>query len=843
MPRPHAFWIKSQPIDPAGPFRAMQGGGKRAEKPNRWAMFRKSFFAGTSRKSGTLKITCDGKYRLFINGIFARVGPARCSPLFQRFDEVDLTPFLRPGRNVVAVLVHVYGVDTAWHETVKGMWQPTFGDGALWVAGPAELGLETAEGWRGVESDAWEQDVPRANHALDFIEVLDARQLPEGWTEPGFDDASWPEAQILTWGGGGPEAPFGGMKIEPFTTLLRNDLPPMWEGPIQPKRLLWIKHTAADPALPLIDRLYKEQLIDGEFKIGLQDLIDGVMLRTEPGKDVMLLLDFGQIRAAYPWVELEARGGEMIELAACESLPGEWDAGGAKPDARLRRTPILGNDAHMARYIAKAGAQRFQRFEWAALRYLQVAVRDAPHGVRIKIGATATHYPVKDEGRFECSDPFLTKLWAVGKDTLRQCMHDGWIDCPSRERRQWLGDATVENLAAHVAFGPSIAPLNREFLRKAAESQRPDGLTQMFAPGDHGVNGLLIPDWTLQWILNAPDHFWRTNDRQLIRDLLPSILKALDWFERQRGPSGLIEETPYWTFHDWAGFGRDGISTVTNALYARALSDAAFMMSDVLGNSEFTLDMKRRSRAILGRLKEIAWDETRGVYVDTIDPATLRQRPRVSQHANAALIVADGELFSRIDRICERISDPKRLRFTAAPPITPAGEAMNEEENVVLANTFFSHFVYEALNYGGRTDAAIRLMRERYGPMLEKGATTLWESFAPTASLCHGFSASPVFQLTENVAGLDATARLFPKLFFHPNFLDLDWVRAEIATTMGPFGVVWKRTRDDRIEAMVDLPPEAHPWVEEPKGWRTPTQSFEVSAHRQTHKIVFERTK
>ena len=64
-------------------------------------------------------------------------------------------------------------------------------------------------------------------------------------------------------------------------------------------------------------------------------------------------------------------------------------------------------------------------------------------------------------------------------------MHDGWEDCPSREQRQWLGDATVEFLVGQAAFGPSVNALNRQFLHHAAESQRPDGLTQMFAPGDH----------------------------------------------------------------------------------------------------------------------------------------------------------------------------------------------------------------------------------------------------------------------------------------------------------------------------------------------------------------------
>ena len=102
----------------------------------------------------------------------------------------------------------------------------------------------------------------------------------------------------------------------------------------------------------------------------------------------------------------------------------------------------------------------------------------------------------------------------------------------------------------------------------------------------------------------------------------------------------------------------------------------------------------------------------------------------------------------------ERITDPARLVFTAAPPIVPSGEPFDARDDVVLANTFYSHFVYRALASAGRFDRALALMRERYGRMLARGATTLWESFDPTASLCHGFSATPVYQLSTEVLGV-----------------------------------------------------------------------------------------
>jgi alpha-L-rhamnosidase len=161
--------------------------------------------------------------------------------------------------------------------------------------------------------------------------------------------------------------------------------------------------------------------------------------------------------------------------------------------------------------------QTFERFEWCAIRWMQLTVRGAPDGVVFRgLGANLVNYPVEARGRFSSSDSVLDQLWAAGAYTLRQCMHDAWEDCPSREQRQWLGDVTVENLAGWAAFGPSVAPLTAKFLAQAAESQRPDGLTQMFAPGDHKTDGLLIPDWTLQWILAAGDHWRLTADLETI---------------------------------------------------------------------------------------------------------------------------------------------------------------------------------------------------------------------------------------------------------------------------------------------------------------------------------------
>ncbi len=841
------IWSERQAVEPAGLFRVFLGGpARREEGGNRFFLFRRRFQLEGEPQGGELDLFVDGRYQLFVNGVRVGRGPARADPHHARFDRHDVGPFLRPGANAVAVLAHVYGVDTAWYEAARGGWQPVFGDGALWC----EARLATSKGlveissdteWRCIESAAWQRDTPRVNFGLGFVEVHDARALPPEWATPDFDDAGWDRARALVVGGGAPDTPFGGQRVTPFPALLRREIPFLRETPCAPQRVAHAFGVAPRPELPVDRRLYEEArlpLPDGAIERSGALLAPdgpGTRVRTQPGCDVGLLLDFGRIHAGHPFLELEARGGEVLDVAFAEGVPGEWD-GAANDALRLDRT--RGHGAHVFRYVARPGRQRFERFEWGAVRWLQVTVRDAPDGLTLHhVGSTYTRHPVEERGRFECSDPLLTRLWETGRYTLLQCMHDGWEDCPSREQRQWLGDATVELLVAQAAFGPSANALNRQFLRHAAESQRGDGLTQMFAPGDHRTNAILIPDWTLQWILNAELHWRYTGDLETIEEILPSIERALAWFERHRGPNGLLAQLPHWHFIDWAAVGRRGEAATVNALLGGALRAAARLAR--------ALESERAARRYDARADELGralaarhWDARRGVYVDEVDPATGAQDPRVSQHANAALVLFDLAPRERWAAMLDFVMDPARGVFTAAPPIVPTGGPFDPERNVVLANTFFSHFVYRALARAGRFERALADMRSRYGDMLARGATTLWESFDPTASLCHGFSATPVYQLSTEVLGVLPLAAGFRRFRVSPRPADLTFARGVFPTVLGDVEVAWERA-DGGLTVDLAVPKGAQAELEPPPGFdrgRTPRR---VGPGR--HALRFER--
>jgi alpha-L-rhamnosidase len=803
------IWTSKQPINPAGFSSHFMGLPRRDDGKNRWFLFRTVVELNHLPESMLTDVTADGRYQLFVNNTRVARGPVRCTPLDQKYDSVDIAPHLVKGRNAIGAIVHVFGQDKSWYECVKGMWQPTFGDGAFWLDNGA---IQTGLDWRCIECPAWDSSTPESNHGLSNIESFNARLFPTDWLNPDFDDSGWDAVQILEAGGGGPEAPFGGVVTRPFPHLQPSGIPLLSEEFIAVGKPHAVYQITPSPALPIERQAYDEAILcEAPDRVSITD--HGITISTKDGEATMLLFDFGKLQTGTISFEVKAEAGVEIDIAVAEQIPGEWDDQGIQPGARITPRPLLGKDAHLTRYTTRHGKQSFERFLWQAIKWMQVTVRNAPNGIVFrKLGVVQTNYPVETTGAFKSDDLLLNQLWEAGAETLKLCMHDGWEDCPSREQRQWLGDATVEQLVGQVAFGPDINALNAKYLKDAAASQRPDGLTQMFAPGNHATNGILIPDWTLQWILNARNHLLWSGDLATIDGVFPSIEKALNWFLRLLNANGLVADMPYWHFMDWAGLGRQGEACALNAQLAGCLSAAA-EMAVALERPKLAKQYELHAALICSAL-ERHWDEARGIYVDCIDPESGAREPRTSQHANAAMILWGKAPESRWARMIKRVTDPVRLTFTAAPPIAPNGETLDPIEGVVQANTFYSHFVYEALAKAGRADLALNQMRAHYGPMLKQGATTLWESFAPTASLCHGFSASPTYYLVTRILGLSPAINGFAELRIAPQPGDLQSLSGCLLTVNGKISA---ELRADNTGFSIDIiRPENLPYITQP---------------------------
>ncbi|MCA9923407.1 MAG: hypothetical protein KC421_13595, partial [Anaerolineales bacterium] len=452
-----------------------------------------------------------------------------------------------------------------------------------------------------------------------------------------------------------------------------------------------------------------------------------------------------------------------------------------------------------------------------------------------QISVNRVSYPVQANGRFSCSDTQFNRLWQAGADTVHACMHDAYMDCPTREQRQYVADAYVQMLVNFAAFGDT--KLAARMLRQAAQSQRPNGLIMPAAPGDFArVSSFNIPDFTLYWIMAIEQYVLYSGDTAVLPELYLPVCKAITWFEQFLTADGLLANVPHWVFVDWAELDKRGQVTALNAQFVAALRAAA-ALARYSGCAD---DVERFGETAVRVTKAInthLWDEARGVYVDA------RHSRRISQQSNAAVIAFGVAPPERWLRILDVIMDAQRLVLTRLGDHDPAATAFDEASDVVLAQPFYAHHLHAALRRVWAAKNAIgvealagtfrlkpplqvylRRSLRRWEPMPDKNNGLFRETWqvGETTSLCHGWSATPTFDLSVAVLGVQPLTPGFDRTRIAPEPLGLAWAKGAFPTPHGAVVVDW-RLENGRfmlnlvipagIEAEVTLPGETAVYV------------------------------
>jgi hypothetical protein len=168
---------------------------------NRYVLFRRTFELKGEPEAGQLSIFADTRYRLLINGMVVAHGPARFLVEAPEYDTHDITPFLRSGHNVVAVMVNSYGCVSFHSEFSRGGLKAW---GTVQTADGAETTLVTDESWKCIESPGHRPETAKLSFALNPGELLDAREVDPDWASAACDDSGWaaavPVADPSHWG-------------------------------------------------------------------------------------------------------------------------------------------------------------------------------------------------------------------------------------------------------------------------------------------------------------------------------------------------------------------------------------------------------------------------------------------------------------------------------------------------------------------------------------------------------------------------------------------------------------------------------------------------------------------
>lgn len=720
---------------------------------------RKSFELQSKPTSATLKTSADSRYKLYVNGHYVGKGPVRSGHGYTYYDTHDIAEFLTKGKNVIAFLIHSFGEST-YNYILK---RPGLICKAEVQDGEEEVIIATDETWKVRRATDWASSGDRMSKRLGFQEVYDAGAQVKNWNTAKGSEKDWEDAVVL----GVPPA-------NPWGRLVAREIPQLDEA----KTLPWVitgtynspekeKDTkpgampnlmASSELLPL-----KSGSVQNEQTLLTED---GETLIKTPrnNKGVTIILDFGREVFGNVEIGIADSGKGVIDLGYGENLK----------DGRI--TPNSFETKYTDRIMLKGGRLDWQGFEPRAFRYIHLEFAWCSKPVKLEyVRVNQTTYPVELVGHFECSDNILNDIWKTGAYTTHLCMEDTYIDNPSRDRAQRWADARIEARVAYYAFDDTS--LLAQGLRQMADSQKRDGsLSSVYPSGEEKI----VPDVALLWIYSLLDYYAFADDAGLLRDLYPNIKRLLKWFSRYEDADGLVANTPGKVFIDRANVDKRGNVTALNCMYYHALRVVSIIGS-IVGNLDDATEYTEKADKLRIAINKYLYSPKHGLYAD------CRVNGRLAESFNA-----------QTNTLAALFDIPNQYQKSTI--YRQLSNGMKDE----LQTPYFVSYLLESLYTGEQHEAALKIIRKKWGAMVEAGATTFWEQFDQNGSLCHGYSACPTRDLISEYLGLK------PVLGSHrftlaPHIAGLRWARGSMRTRTGQLDVEWRVNRKS-LSIRVEVP-------------------------------------
>jgi hypothetical protein len=244
-------------------------------------------------------------------------------------------------------------------------------------------------------------------------------------------------------------------------------------------------------------------------------------------------------------------------------------------------------------------------------------------------------------------------------------------------------------------------------------------------------------------------------------------------------------------FIDWAPVDDKGESGALNAYYYDALRAAA-EMGRLLGEAS-AAEYEKRAEAVKQAMNRHLWDAEAHAYRDSILPDG-KLSPKISQQTNSLCVYFDIAPKTEHARILDFIYNPESKK-------RPGGL-------VEAGSPYFSYYQLAALFHAGRHDQALAYIREKWGAMLDWGATTWWETWNPGASFCHGWSGGPTYNFGSELLGIRPLKPGFQEVLVAPRWLGLNWASGIVPTIKGAVKVAWQRDEVGKTAAVRVEAPE-----------------------------------
>lgn len=457
-----------------------------------------------------------------------------------------------------------------------------------------------------------------------------------------------------------------------------------------------------------------ELLLQPTLNVVQEDVFPVVVKSKKDG----FLIDFGQQITGTFYMKAQGKQGNQIQILFGEELKEDGDV----------RCDLRCNCLYEDGLVLAEGINELEQYEYKCFRYVQLKTESEVTTCEYKVHYR--HYPLNEE-YCPCpsEDDLVKAIWEIAKNAIKNCTQEVFVDCPHREKAQYLGDMTIEAHSFSYLSG-DLSMFKKGLLDFVHSTKVCKGMMAV-APGSFMQE---IADFSLCFPYQVLLYYDLTKDNTFLKQMIPVTEDLIGYFSQYAREDGLLTNViGKWNIVDWPSNLRDnydfdisnvipgeGCHNVINALYVGAYI-CLEKMKDIAG-----IRYESHVEALKKSFVNAFYCERTGLFVDS----TISNHS--SLHANAYALFYN---------------------------LAPEGHHIVEliQEKGFSCGLFIAYFVLYGLLRSGNKKLVFQLITNRtehsWYNMLSEGATTGYEAWGKeqkwNTSLCHGWASLPISVLMD----------------------------------------------------------------------------------------------
>lgn len=398
-----------------------------------------------------------------------------------------------------------------------------------------------------------------------------------------------------------------------------------------------------------------------------------------------------------------------------------------------------------------------------AFRYIYVEDKSA------KVKAEYEYLPLEYRGSFRCDEPVLNNVWDVAAYTFHLNCREFFLDGIKRDRWVWSADAYQSLFVNRYLF------LDQDIEKRT--------LIALAGKSPFRVHINTIMDYTFFWFISLYEYYITYGDKKFIQEIYPQMDEIMEFCLNRTDADGFMRgKKGDWIFIDWAEMDKTGALAGEQILYAKAMESYGKICS-LLGKRDKGCSDK--ADALQKAVFDKFYSEEKKVFIDSYESGN----EVVTRQSNILAYLFLPCSQEQKENIYQRV-----VLNDSVPQIT---------------TPYFKFYENQVHSLAGNTKLLEESIRQYYGSMLATGATTLYEEYDPTMegtehyamygrpyekSLCHAWSASPIYLLGCFRMGVRNTGVAYDSFEVRPVLGDLKEFSGTVPVIHGTVSVTMNRS-------------------------------------------------